>query len=270
LENILHAWSTEQPVETLAWLDALPDHHLRLTLVGGLATRYSSTEPQKSLPFALALPQGENRSRRLADLLGAWARTDASSTLAWIKEHQAEPGVSAASSSAHAAILGTIARDEPATALAEWEKLSDPATRKESIDTITAAWAPSDPGAAVRWATEQHRAQGSLWVSPQRIHAWVTKEPEAALLWAEAETLKLAPGLRDRSLFLSAVAGPPDNRFPRSETADLYSTIKDDALRAETLRRHLAEWRAKDPAAAEAWLKSQTSLSPAESAALSP
>ena len=269
LGGILAPWIKQSPGEVLDWLQQLPNPDLRSALLEHLAhSAYQLSAPER-LTFVLALPEGTGRERALATQLGDWATTDAPAALAWINQHAAAAGVDAATSTVQATILGEIALAEPATALAEWEKLSSPAAKDAAIDKIMWAWGQSDPAAALRWAAEQNRARHSLAVNPVLIYAWVRKDPEAALRWAESETLLLGPVARRMSpSLISALGGYQENRAPRAATADLCSKIADPGLRAEALGAHLRDWLAKDRPAARAWIENHDALSPEQAAAL--
>lgn len=269
LGGILLPWIKQSPDQVLDWVRHLSSSDLRSALLEHFAhAAYQLSAPER-LTFVLALPDGSSRERALANQLGDWAKTDAPAALAWINQHASEPGIDAATSSIQATILGEIARAEPATALAEWEKLASPAAKDAAINKIMWAWGQSDPAAALRWAGEQNRARHSLAVNPALIFAWVQKDPEAALRWAESETLLLGPVARRMSpSLISSLGGYQETRAPRAATADLYSKINDDGLRAEALTAHLREWLAKDRPAAQAWLESHDALSPEQAAAL--
>ncbi len=260
--RILFSWGADKPEEALAWLNSLSDRHLRTVLLERAARITYSNHPERSLPLALAMSEGENRTQRLSDLLGEWAKNDPSAALAWIREHD-DPGVAAASTRAHASVLAAIARDEPETALAEWNALPDGATKSAALTPIAEAWSRTDPGAALQWLTEQETARAIRTRHDALVYSWAQKDPLAALRWAEEQTQGDM-----RQGYLRALAGDWRVKAPRAATADLYLKIQDKALRTETLTAHVTEWLTKDPAAARSWLESNDALTPAQAAAL--
>lgn len=259
---ILFSWGAEKPDAALAWLNSLTDRHLRTVLLERAARITYTNNPERSLPLALAMSEGSNRTKRITDLLGQWAQNDPSAALAWINAHD-EPGVAAASASVQASLLGTIARDEPATALAEWQALPAGPVKDAALTPIAQAWSQSDPGAALQWLAEQETARGIHSSHDALIYAWAQKDPLAALRWAETGHQN-----DQRRDYLRALAGNSQQKAPRAATADLYSKLQDPALRTEILSAHVSEWLSKDPAAARAWLEKSTAMSPAESAKL--
>ena len=264
LGHILFSWGAERPDEALAWLNSLTDRHLRTVLLERAARITFTNNPERSLPLALAMSEGANRTERLSRLLGEWAKKDPSAALAWIREHD-EPGVASASASVQAAILANIARDEPATALAEWQALPDGAAKTAALTPIAEAWSATDPGAALQWLAEQEKARQSYTSHENLIYIWAQKDPLAALRWAEEKNQGDM-----RANYLRAIAGNWQQKANRAATADLYSKIKDQTLRADTLTAHISEWHSKDPAAARAWLEKSSALTPAQAAALLP
>jgi hypothetical protein len=189
LGNIFFSWGTDKPADALAWLNQLPDPDLRLSLLVRAGNSRYTDNPEKSLPLALALPPGQNRNRSITSVLTAWAEIDPSATLAWINT-QNDPALAPAALAVQGALLAHIARDEPATALAEWAALSDPRAKQAAIQPIVEAWGKTDPAAALQWANAQETDNSTSYHRVELIHAWAKQDPEAALRWAEAATLK--------------------------------------------------------------------------------
>ena len=212
------------------------------------------------------MPDGSRRTERISQLVTAWAGLDPDAALAWTREHAAEPGVASASAAHHGALLGSLARDDPQAALAEWRALSDPETRQTAVSAIAAGWGKTDPAAALRWAAEHRAPQPAaprFWTDHNDLlYAWSKKEPEAALRWVE----DLHAAEHEISYRLRAFDGTWDDRAPRVALADLYAKIRDPQLRLQTLRRHVADWLTNDPAAARAWVEASPALTPADRA----
>lgn len=264
LASIFRQWSSEAPDAALAWLDTVQDRHLRNTLLDRATRGYDPDHPEKNLPLLLARPDSPARTQSLGQILGAWAKKSPSAALAWMNA-QTSPAVAAAAPQVHAAILGTIARDEPQTALAEWAALQDPRARAAALGPIAEGWGQTDPKAALAWVTEQSaQINGTLagW-QPKLLAAWARTEPLAALRWAEDQ-----PRENQRLGYLRTLAGAHDQRESRVATADLYAQIRGPELRARIVTEHLREWLTKDRPAATTWLESNDILTPAQAAAL--
>ncbi len=265
LGQFLIDWFSQDSAAAFAWLEKVPDPHLRATLLERTMNNQRSQSGgslDRVLGLALALPEGESRRNHLKRLLGDWAQNSPTEALRWIEAHQDAPGVAAASFAAHAAILGVIARDDPAAAVAEWEKLPEGDAKHQGIFSIVAEWGQHDPAAALRWQVSQARPDRPVFPSQQMIYQWARHDPVAALRWIE--TLP-----EDSQKFgLHSLTNDGGNRTPPAATLDLYAQIKDPALRAEFITAHVGEWLAKDRAAAKTWLESHDALTPEQAAAL--
>lgn len=271
LPYVFTKWGRAQPIEALAWLDQLADPALRISLLRAASFTYNKPENAKqSLPFVLALPAGRDRTEKLGQLLSEWSRIDRPAAQAWMAA-QNDPGVTAAAYAVQASLLANIARDEPATALAEWRALSDPRAQKAALAPIVQAWGQTDPAAALQWGAEQQRALGgdvTTTLYTMLLLDWSKRAPEAALRWTEALALELkANGKNDYGYILETLGSDYTGRS-RAAAADLLTKIQDAALRTETLTRHVQAWLVKDPAAAKAWLETHDALTPAQAAAL--
>lgn len=269
LRYLLSDWSSKAPQEAIAWLDQLPDSDLRIDILE--RSDYSRDTPQKSLPLALVMPEGANRTERLALLLGAWAKNDPDAALGWMRENGAQPGVNEASYAVHGPILAALAREDPQAALAEWQALADPKTRFASVDAIARAWGQKDPAGAFQWAETQNQSAPtpSYGGNAELLSKWAQTDPETALRWVEDWQAKLPENKRDLSRgYFDSLGGTSQERYPRAATAELYSKIQDTKIRSDTLARHIREWLTKDPAAAKAWLESHDALTPEQAAKL--
>lgn len=271
LRDLMFNWGNDQPEQAIAWLRSLTDDDLRINLLERANQSFYTDSPQKALPLALALPEGANRADRLSRLLGAWAKLDADATLAWLREHAAEPGVAAASHAVHAALLATLTREDPQAALVEYAALTDPAGRGKAIDAISAEWGKQDPAAALRWAVAQRAEIGQrhLGIESSLLYRWAKIEPEPALRWLEQWHEGQPKEHRPFNVHLfERLGGDWNDKAPRASTADLFTKIRDPELRSKVLQNHFREWLAKDPEGARAWLASNKVLGAAESAAI--
>ena len=265
LSKLFSYWGAQDAVAALQWLDQIKDDSLRAPLLEEASRGIDLEHPEKALPFLLARADSQDRDSALAAALGRWAAHAPSDALAWIAQHAFDPGVSSASVQAHAAILATIALTEPATAAAEFQSLQDPKTKKAARYAIADAWAKTDPGAAHLWSISQNEAAGlPAYAGHSGIfYAWSRRDPVAALRWAEQVTV---PASRD--FYLKALATSGAESAPRADIADLYSQLKDPALRIGHVTAHLRDWLAKDRPAAKAWLEKSDALTPEQTAAL--
>ena len=265
LAKLFSYWGAHDSAAALRWLAQIEDTSLRADLLREASRGPDLEHPEKSLPFALARDESQDRTFVLSEILGKWATRAPSEALAWINQHTDDPGVMAASVQAHTAILATIALTEPATAAAEYQALQNRETKIVARDAIAEAWAKTDPRAAHLWRIAQNELLGyPPYAGNQSIfHAWSRRDPAAALLWAEQ-----VPAPESRDFYLNALTTSGLESMPRVAAADLYAQLKDPALRVEYVTKHLREWLAKDRPGAKAWLEKSAALSPAQTSAL--
>ena len=265
LGQLFSRWATEDSSAALQWFEKIDAPDLRASLLAAASSSPDLEHPEKGLPFALARADSQDRTNTLTRILGEWAARAPTEALAWIAQHAEDPGVAAASKQAQAAILGTIALTEPATAVAEYQALQDIETRKAARDAIADAWAKHDPGAAHLWRTAQNEALGYPPLAGHSVifHAWSRRDPLAALRWAE----QVSPP-RSREFYLKALTDSGVDSMPRAAAADLYAQLKDPTERVAYVTQHLRQWLIKDRAAARAWLESHDILTADQVAAL--
>ena len=264
LADLLYVWAGADSANALAWLDGLRDPGLRTILLErALSTTNYERSPANQLPLALAFPPGEKRDQHIGALINDWSQKDPGAALRWIQEHASDPSVAAVSFGAQAVALGVIARDEPATALAEWQALPAGPLKIMALHTIAEAWGRAHPAEAIRWQEEQAQAlEAPLSIRREQIFNWARQDGLAALRWAETR-----PG-QFQSFALDSLVGDDRNRASPSVAVDLYAQLGDPALRAKYVSREVRAWLAKDPSAARAWLKSHDTLTPAQTATL--
>lgn len=264
MRDIILNWGSSNADDLSAWLRQLPDPDLRISLLESASSITYSDNPERSLPIALAMPEGANRAHRVSELLGSWAKINSDAALEWMHKHAGEPGVDEASYVVHGALLGEIAKDDPQAAIAELKNLSDPKARFAAASAIAKAWGTHDPAAALQWLGEQKDAANnrSYGGDHELLRRWAKTEPEAALRWIE-DKVASSPEIKGMTAYyLESLAGDWNEKAPRATTADLYAKIKDPALRVETLTRHVKEWLTKDPDAARAWVETNPALTP--------
>ncbi len=274
LGEFVSKWTADDAAGAQAWLAQIPDAHLRAAVLDRtLSFGGGGGGPERRLPLALALPEGETRDHHLSGILKRWAGNDPSAVLTWLGAHASDPAVASVAApmqaSLQATFLGNIARDEPATAVAEWQALPAGPAKSAAVSAIAYAWGQTDPAAALRWQSEQDipfvaDRDGSNYPSGQQIYNWAAKDASAALRWAES-----LPG-DVRSYAISNLTRDQSGKkhTPPAVAADLYAQIQDSTLRTAFVTAHVTEWLTKDPAAAKTWLESRDTLTPEQTAAL--
>ncbi|MEY4489404.1 MAG: hypothetical protein RIQ79_1912 [Verrucomicrobiota bacterium] len=293
LSDLLRSWSARDTPAALAWLDSIPDVALRNDLLAEAASNYSSDAPEKSIPLALRLPPGPLRDNALANTLGHWADDNPDAALAWLRAHD-DPSLTAVAERIQGQLLGKLAANDPAAALARWQNLPANEARITAAPGIAKAWAKSDPAAAARWISAQlpelpnigpadfgklspkeqadlqqkfMSYQGHFEVLQSTLSTWSRTDPAAAVAWAEGLT---SPMLKEGLLMNMAQSyGPYDADTPdRAVRADQIAAITEPAIRDRVLAPHLENWLRSDLKAAREWIDTHDALSPEKAAEL--
>ncbi len=279
ITTMLSNRAREHPAEVIQFLDSTGDQNLRNRVLLSMASSYSDQEIDKTLPFALALPESSERNQKLNWLLSAWARHDPSAALDWMSK-QNDPGVTFASPGVQTGILLNIAEQEPATAVAEWAKIEDLDTRKAALQPIAQAWGKTDPAAAVQWVFEQQQALSPDTKNPylfsnnaSLIFSWRKTDPEAALHWIEQASKTAGPADSSDPFApkfdpFKALGGDGSETADRASTAQLLTKINDPETRINALSNHARDWLKFDRKSATAWLEKSNALSAEQAATL--
>lgn len=115
-----------------------------------LLNRWAETDPTAAMDYAMSHP-GKDRNKRIAGVIGTWAKQDFSTATAWWR------GLPEGRTKAHVLIgltkvLGSVAKQNPTAAvsfLASLPERSD--ARSDAFRTVAKAWGMNNFSAAVAW-----------------------------------------------------------------------------------------------------------------------
>lgn len=279
LAALLRAWMPRDSSAAFAWLDTLPDAALRAEVLNDAIHRTGHTSPQGALALASHLPEGASRDQKFAEILAQWGEHDPDIALAWLDSPEGE--AFSRSPAAQAALIGALAQQDPAAALARWQTLASEELRRATASAIARSWAATEPDAATAWlfaqipagphlddrdtrsslpaaesgaeTTRTHEHWTQLLAFKHTSAAWVARDPAGYLAWAESQP---SPAQQRAALFALAW---PDHPGPEVEVPDprerltLLSTLRDADTRRSLQRGYLAKWIELDPAAARRW-----------------
>ncbi len=292
---MFRTWQQKDPDAALAWIKSLPDAAQRADLIERNIYEDSTDlkNPDRLLPFALELPPGPVRDKKISGLLANWARTDADAALAWLRTHD-DPSLAVAADRVQGALVGALAATDPSAATAAWHQLPSDESRAAAMPALAAAWTKTDPAGAARWildqlptrpnqdgvdfATLSPEARAEFQKSINAYHqqnqvfsdaasAWFAQDPLAALTWAEA-----LPDATKRNAALNTLGThrPPFNSDVPDPTvhAAVLAKITNPTLRDKVLANHIRQWMRSDLPAARAWIDSNDALSAEQAARL--
>ena len=215
----------------------------------------------------------------MAEFLTQWSERDPDIALAWLDTPAGD--ALADSPAAQAALVGALAQQDPAAALARWQTLASAELRRVTAAAIARSWAHSEPDAATAWLFAQipegphlddretrsrmpavqnsaetartHEHWTQLLAFKQTSSAWIARDPAGYLAWAETRP---SPTQQRAALFALAW---PDHPAAEAEIPDprarlaLLSTLRDADIRRSLQRGYLAKWNEIDPASARRW-----------------
>lgn len=268
LRQLMQSWSREKPADAIAWIKGLENAEHRSDLAGSLLDN-GSLKADDYLAAVRLLGSAELREQRLAGYVEQWAGRDPDAALAWLGK-QSGPDFTRAAERAQRAVIGQLARTDPAAAVARWQTLPAGEDRQALLNSIATGWSRTDPAAAARWFTTQTTE------SPRYQHDWQTigtiarnytaADPEGFLLWASS-----LPNQNQRLIALNSLAndhfftnddGPPlANPLSPARRAELLATIEDPKIRDTVLPNVLGNWLRRDYATAREWIETHDVLS---------
>ncbi len=230
------------------WADALPPT-LRAEALRPIMLEWAGINPHAALDWLAANAIGDAAASMRAssgEVFKGWMETDAVAARAYAETVPPGPTKNAM----HAALIADYSsRGRPAESAALFDQMTGPG-RPKLAGEIAWAMARKDPAAAAAWAAdlpadeEQAAAVTSIveswsWTSPAAVLNWIAEFPEGEL--------------RDRAI------GASINRFGSLDTgssAEWVLQIGDPWKRALAAQQVFTFMRARDPAAAVAWLAS--------------
>lgn len=185
LGRLTGTWAGTDARSALAWLETLPDPAQRNHLIGGCLSGYGlSTEDY--LAFALRLPEGPDRDKKISDQIDNWTSRDPDAALAWLAAHDS-PGLASVAAGVQGTLLARLAETDPAAALAKWGNLPAGLDQSAAVGPLATAWAKTDPGAASAWLTAQLASLPTAAQKSDAIHSfawtWLKTDPQATARW---------------------------------------------------------------------------------------
>ena len=244
-EGVLSAWSARNPDAALGWemksggLGTRPvSESLMATMFRGLASRDFAGALNRLRQ--LATPNDRAQALRgMLDLVQSPAdRQRALDAVAGIKDGEVRL-------QARRAVVEQWARKTPAEAAA-WVLTAEPAwERTRLMDSLGLVWLQSDPAAAAQWWTAAAPGPDTL---VKIVNVWAQLDPNAAGEWLAAQPRGAASDTA-RMTFSRQVADlDPESALRWAET------VSDAPLREGTIDHVFRDWRARDAAAAQAFL----------------
>ena len=247
LEKMMRHYYYHDAGKALDFAISLTNPQEQTAAVNGLFKTWSQSDPEAAAAGWKLLSDGQGRLEALDGIASSWAEADPIAAKAWAD------GLSGTERSrALAAVLPTLARDNPAAAGSQLSALlASPPDGMEknlaaSAGRLAGQWADNDPAAASKWASTlplgQARDEGLKAVS----QSWSQYDAVAAAQWL---------GTLEAGSSRDAAIEPLVDRVRETDPTTAFSwaaSISDENDRLNQLRRSLKSWRGSDLHAARA------------------
>ena len=133
-----------------AALDAMPAGTLRDGLTLQLTGRLASADASGTAKWALTLPEGETKSRALAEVVKEWVKTDPAAAGTFLTTLPATPE---ADRSRETYAHGVVEKD-PKGAIAWASAITDEERRARTVESVARSWMKTDAAAAKEWVAQ--------------------------------------------------------------------------------------------------------------------
>ena len=201
LRMLAGSWSRTDARSALAWLEAVPDANQRNNLIENCLFSAYGLQSEDFLAFALRLPEGPDRDKKISDQINEWAGGDPDAAHAWLAAHDS-PELAPVAAGVQGTLLARLAETDPAAALAKWQSLPSGLDQAAATGPLATAWAKTDPAAAAAWLNGQIPSLASAAQKSDAIRsfgwAWSQTDPAATARWM-TDQLATLPATPDAS-----------------------------------------------------------------------
>ena len=131
-------------------LDGMAAGSLRDGITTQLAGKLAEQDPKSATEWAFALPEGDAKSRALAETIGEWAKKDAVAAGAFMANLPATPEADRSRENYATA----VAQKDPQGALAWAATITDKDRQQRTVEGVARAWVKLDAPAAKVWIAQ--------------------------------------------------------------------------------------------------------------------
>lgn len=131
-------------------LDGMAAGSLRDGLTTQLAGKLAEKDAPAAAEWAFALPEGEAKSRALAETIGEWAKKDAAAAGAFMAKLPA----TADSDRSRESYANAVAQKDPQGAIAWATTITDKERQQRAVEGVVRSWVKQDAPAAKAWIAQ--------------------------------------------------------------------------------------------------------------------
>jgi hypothetical protein len=131
-------------------LEGMPASSLRDGLTTQLAEKLAEKDAPAAVEWAFGLPEGEAKSRALAETIGEWAKKDAAAAGAFMTKLPA----SAETDRSRESYANAVAQKDPQGAIAWASTITDKDRQQRTVENVARTWVKQDAATAKEWIAQ--------------------------------------------------------------------------------------------------------------------
>lgn len=140
VEAVVSEWADQYPAEAAAWVQKMKSPSALAETVG---QTWAASDPEAAARWAFEAGLSET----LLPVLATWATADAKAAFDWMTNHAGTDN----GDELRFVVLQAWGNDDPAAALAQAQRLTNPAAREKTVQALLADWQEREPEAAATW-----------------------------------------------------------------------------------------------------------------------
>lgn len=133
----------------LSALDGMSAGSLRDGLTEQVAEKFASKDAPAAAEWAFGLPEGDTKSRALAETIGEWAKKDAAAAGAFMAKLPA----TAESDRSRESYAKAVVKNDPQGAIAWASTITDQERQQRTVESVARDWVKQDATTAKAWIT---------------------------------------------------------------------------------------------------------------------
>ncbi len=239
-------WAKQDPTAALAWASSLPRE--KSAAIQAVIGQMANTDPKGAAEMLGKLP-GEDLSDSYRAVASRYGAKDFAEASAWVRTLPAGE-----QSAAMASAISGLSKQDPVAAAFELGKMEDGEDKDRAVSGVVENLARVDPVAASEFLKKQTSERALRESMRQLMPTWVSKDPSAALQFANSYE---AGPIRDsaiQSYVWSHNEGSP------AELIAVAESINDEGDRYRTVGMAAMRWMREDEEAAKAYIEKSESL----------
>ncbi|MEO8616430.1 MAG: hypothetical protein ABI600_14900 [Luteolibacter sp.] len=242
-DTILTTWASADPDSAIRWAKSNFDGEGANPYLAGIIRGIAASDPARATELLASMPRSEERAKGLDAFLPHLLEQGAEATRAWIA------GLTDDSLKNGAMMRSTekLAATDPA-GTASWLLANPGEAAKRRMDDVYSTWAQKDQQAALNSFTSLPAGENRSNALRGVITSMAVEDPKAAVSMLDRYPNDVTDKVVQSVIWHSFGSDP-------STAASQIARISDEGQRNQMYRRAIGSWLESDPAAAQAWMR---------------